>query len=304
MSTYVIGDIHGCFESLQSLLSQIPLKNDDQLWCVGDLINRGPQSLQVLQWAKKNDSWVQVVLGNHELHFLACLFGATTASGDTLDELLNLPELERTHLSQWLRQQPILFESLIAGQHVAMVHAGLNSKWSWVETKRRAKTIELALQSDEGLLALAHAHPSRKRVKANISSGVNSDKQSKESSKALKAQWIQDLKWFTRVRTLDSEGRAVSWFKGNPKELPSHLSPWFEAYQSSWDSSYPNMLYYGHWAAFGLQKGASYYGLDSACIWGQHLSAVRIEDGALFQVSNQSSGLTPKHLRKSLKVLI
>ena len=113
----------------------------------------------------------------------------------------------------------------------------------------------------------------------------------------MKAQWIQDLKWFTRVRTLDETGQPVGWFKGNPNELPKHLSPWFEAYQERYDSSYPNMLYYGHWAAFGLQKGRSYYGLDSACIWGKHLTAVRIEDGALFQMINQDFKLTPKHLR-------
>ena len=299
MSIYVIGDIHGCFESLQSLLSILPLRKGDRLWCVGDLINRGPGSLEVLRWAQENESWVQIILGNHELHFLACLFGAQTASDDTLDSLLSLPNEELTHVHQWLRKQPILFESRVANQHVAMVHAGLNSQWSWIETKKRAQTIEKALQSDDGLLALAQAHPSRKRAKSKPKLREHFGNQPKDDSKSIKAQWIQDLKWFTRVRTLDEAGQPVGWFKGNPNELPKNLSPWFEAYQEQCDSSYPDMLYYGHWAAFGLQKGQSYYGLDSACIWGKYLTAVRIEDGALFQVVNQDSRLTPKHLRST-----
>ena len=299
MSTYVIGDIHGCFESLQSLLSILPLKKGDRLWCVGDLINRGPGSLEVLRWAQENESWVQIILGNHELHFLACLFGAQTAKDDTLDRLLSLPNEELNQIHQWLRKQPILFESWVANQHVAMVHAGLNSQWSWLEAKKRAQTIEKALQSDEGLLALAQAHPSRKRTKSTPKSREHSDSQSKNDSKSIKAQWIQDLKWFTRVRTLDEAGQPVGWFKGNPNELPKNLSPWFEAYQKRCNASCPDMLFYGHWAAFGLQKGDSYYGLDSACIWGKYLTAVRIEDCALFQVLNQDSKLTPKHLRST-----
>ncbi len=303
MSTYVLGDIHGCFDSLQNLLSLLPLNKGDQLWCVGDLINRGPDSLKVLQWAQNNDSWVQIILGNHELHFLACLYGAHTSSGDTLDDLLSLSKSEQKELCTWLRRQPILFEAKLTDRRIAMVHAGLNPEWSWTECKRRAQVIEQALQSDEGLLNLALAHPSRKGLKSNPQAELNSTyshetrKSSHKKPKPEKAQWIRDLKWFTRVRTVDHNGKAIGWFKGNPQELPTELIPWFSKYQEQHNNFFPDMLYYGHWAAFGIQHGRNYYGLDSACIWGQQLTAVRVEDGEIFQVNNQNSSLTPKHLR-------
>ena len=165
MSTYVIGDVHGCAESLFHLIECLDLVDGDRLWCVGDLINRGPHSLSVIEWAMQNQDRVQIVLGNHELHFLACIFGATVSNGDTLDELIHLSADKRKAVCTWLRRQPIMFEAEIANKWVAMVHAGVNPQWSWSETQYRARAIEEALQSDHGLEELAYAHPSRKNAK-------------------------------------------------------------------------------------------------------------------------------------------
>jgi bis(5'-nucleosyl)-tetraphosphatase (symmetrical) len=291
MSTYVIGDIHGCYESLKHLLMVAGVTEDDQILCVGDLINRGPCSLEVLEWAMQHQHQVQVILGNHELHFLACLFGATLAKGDTLDRILEQPSTTRNEIFNWLRVQPILFETQIQQKRLAMLHAGLNPQWTWSEVRERARRIERELKTDQGLETLALAHPSRKKSK--LKSKGPSLKTSTE-----KPGWIEDLKWFTRVRTIDHKCRPVGWFKGNPMELPSHLTPWFDHYSTVHNQSYPDMLYYGHWAAFGLQSGSCYYGLDTGCIWGNMLSAVRVEDGAVFQVSHREIALTPKHLRQ------
>ena len=314
MSTYIIGDIHGCYQSLQNLLTLINIGPQDRIWCVGDLINRGPKSLDVLRWAMHNEDRVQIILGNHELHFLACLYGAKTTSGDTFNEFFELDDLELKVMIEWLRKQPILYEGIIKDKHIAMVHAGVNATWTWGEVRQRAKMIESQLITDEGLLALAKAHPSRKKLKTNTFHSTNTEnsylfqKESHPIDHRLaakpptpKAQWIDDLKWFTRVRTIDKNGLPVGWFKGNENELPQDLTPWFKRYEyvklNSISQEFPDRLFYGHWAAFGIQEGSCYYGLDSACIWGQSLSAISIEDNKLFQVQPCESVLTPKHLR-------
>ena len=283
MATYVIGDIHGCFKTLQRLLQSLDLQPQDRLWCVGDLINRGPHSLEVVEWAMKNQHRVQVVLGNHELHLLACYFGAETSDNDTLDELLSLSERDRREVLEWVRRQPLLYEATIASQKVAMVHAGVDARWTWTEIKKRAARIEIALRQDDQLEELAKAHPSRKRRKRKISEaqGELTSSSNIRDEVSHKPQWIDDLKWFTRVRTLDQSGEPVGWFKGSADELHPQLEPWFIAYSRACHQTalgtYPDRLFYGHWAAYGLQRADLYCGLDSAVYLGP--SFKRCESG-------------------------
>lgn len=297
MSTYVVGDIHGCYQSLIALLDHCELTLKDQIWCVGDLINRGPDSLKVIEWAMLNEHQVKVILGNHELHYLACLFGAKTASNDTLDPLLTVSEKDQRDILTWLRSRPLLHESSIKGQHVAMVHAGVNSEWRWSEVRSRAQRAEAALRTDEGLIALAKAHPSRKRPKQKESTTDHVKEIPVE-----RAEWIEDLKWLTRVRAIDKNNKPIGWFKGEPSDLPETISPWYERYgevirRREKTDEWPDLLCYGHWAAFGIQGHQSTYGLDSGCIWGRHLSALRIEGRQLYQVETMEMPLVPKNLR-------
>lgn len=286
MSTYIIGDVQGCFESLMSLLEIIKMSDADQVWLVGDLVNRGPRSLDVLRWAMSRSSQVRIVLGNHDLHLLACMSGASEGEGDTLEDVLKAPNAKE--ITEWLRAQPILYESRVAERDIAMVHAGVNPRWSWAITQERARAIEGALQTDEGLRLLAVAHPTRKPK----------GKQREEMRRARETEWIRDLEWFTRVRAIDAHLTPYRKFKGALGDLKPGLTPWFQSYEALRDrANGPDHLYFGHWAALGLHTGPSYTALDSGCIWGRYLSAIRVEDGAIFQTPTVEQALTPKNLR-------
>ena len=151
MATYIVGDLQGCAESLKALLKRCRFGADDELWCVGDLVNRGPHSLEALELLYELGDRARVVLGNHDLHLLACSAGAERSRGDSLDEVLAHPQRER--YLEWLRERPLLYEDEARG--VAMLHAGLNPEWSWAETRSRARRVERALQAKGGLEELA-----------------------------------------------------------------------------------------------------------------------------------------------------
>ena len=275
MATYVIGDIQGCVESLRGLLDRCQVTAQDHLWFVGDLVNRGPHSLEVLELLIELGDQVRVVLGNHDLHLLACHAGATLSKGDTLDSILSSPR--REELITWLRAQPLLYEE---GGH-AMLHAGLNPSWSWAELQRRAGRAHLQLMSDEGLQTLARCHPSRR--------ALNEERDAPE--------WIEDLAWLTRVRFIQ-EGRVHEALKGGPEEASLEQRPWYELYERSLDTEVrPSRLYVGHWAALGLKVTPRLVSLDTGCIWGRYLTAMRLEDGALFMQSTLEPALVPKHQR-------
>ena len=285
MAIYVVGDVQGCYQTLRALLAQIKWSLDDELWCVGDLVNRGPQSLEVLRWVRAQSARVKITLGNHDLHLLACHAGATQGYGDTLDECLSASD--RDELMEWLRTQPVLYED----RGRAMVHAAINPRWSWREARQRAREIERGLRSQDGLELLAYHHPSRKN-RAPMHTQPT-------------PQWIADLEWFTRARMIDEEGRSKEWYKGSPSTAEIGLEPWFEGYEIARKHrafEYPQALYFGHWAALGLYRGESVFALDSGCIWGRYLSALRLDDGALFQHPTLERALIPKNQRTSTPV--
>ena len=293
MSTYVIGDIQGCYDSLMTLLEIAGVNDRDQVWLVGDLVNRGPKSEAVLRWAKDHETQVQIVLGNHDLHLLACTAGARQSAGDTLSTLLHSPYCDE--LTDWLRHQPILFETQVSGRDVAMVHAGVNPQWTWSDVQRRARAIESGLQSSRGLELLSQAHPTRKS-RAHQSSASLHD--SDRNASYEETEWIKDLAWFTRVRAVDQDLQPYRKFKGALADLPEGLTPWFSHYQRMRDPvESPDHLYFGHWAALGIRRDRCYTSLDSGCIWGRYLSALRIEDGMIFQTPTVERALTPKNLR-------
>ena len=300
MATYVIGDLQGCFDTFQALLKQINWTRDDRLWLVGDLVNRGPQSLEVLEWILGHSAQVQTVLGNHDLHLLACLHGLPPTHKDTFQDCLTHPRA--SEFKEWIRHQPLLFEE----QGRAMVHAGFCPTWSWKDVQKRARSAERALQSDSGLDEFIEAHSKTHRAKKKKQVHTPPPPLP-SSSPSPSSSWIDDLGWFTRVRTVryleDQKSlHRDERFKGALSEIKPPNLPWFTLFEDVRKQrafSYPNVIYFGHWAALGMYRSGHTFSLDTGCIWGRYLSAVRLEDGALFQHPTLEKAWTPKNQRSS-----
>lgn len=263
MATYAIGDIQGCFEPLQRLLRRIRYARSDRLWLVGDLVNRGPQSLEVLRWARRQGDRVISVLGNHDLHLLS---RAAEASGpkrrDTLSEVLAAPD--RGRLLAWLASRPLLHRQ----GNTLLVHAGLSPDWTVQEAVRRARRCERALRSPEqrSLLAAVNGAPQTSPELAGLAS---------------------DIALFTRLRTLTRDKIPCETFNGALEETPRGCIPWFRFPHRASASA---TVIFGHWAALGLHLETNVLALDSACVWGGALTALRLDDRAVFQVRADPSG--------------
>ena len=258
MATWAIGDVHGCFRTLEALIERLDLDvRRDRLWMVGDLVNRGPRSLEVLRWARSLDAEMgdrfQVVLGNHDLHLIARYLGVAGARRrDTLTELLQAADAPE--LLDWLRRRPFVHFERIAGRDYALVHAGLRPGWAPEDVIKAARRLERKLRGPKATRLLQ-----------------------RRNEKSLVA--------FTRMRTLDRKGRAHD-YNGPLKEAPSGLRPWFRVAPRSCPE---RTIVCGHWAALGLHLEHDLLALDSGCVWGGRLTAVRLEDRRVVQEA-QSDG--------------
>jgi bis(5'-nucleosyl)-tetraphosphatase (symmetrical) len=265
MSTYVIGDIHGCYRTFQALLERIDLSSSgDRLWLVGDLVNGGPHSLETLRWAHGFGGSLATVLGNHDLYLLGRAMGACKKkSRDTLDEALLAPD--RVELLEWLRHRPMIHRE---EDHV-VVHAGLLPEWGLTEAVQFSRDVESRLQGKNTFELLA-ALFGKKGARG------------KEISSALR-QSCRALRILTTIRTCKENGKLCRQFTGPPEAAPEGCLPWF---------SYPDRrasgvrIYFGHWAALGFRPLDRAVGLDSGCVWGGSLTAFRLEDGQVFQQPN------------------
>jgi bis(5'-nucleosyl)-tetraphosphatase (symmetrical) len=265
MATYAIGDIHGCFKTLQKLLRKIDFdRRQDRLWLVGDLVNRGPRSLAVLRWAVEQEDRLVVVLGNHDLHLLARATGVSSPKRrDSLEEVLGAPD--RDDLIGWLRTRPLLHRE----GGFTLVHAGLFPEWTPGQAAELARETEAVLRdgSAPGLL-VSFERKSDERWDETLQDGDRGDR----ARVALAA--------FARLRTLHPDGTMCSSFSGPPKEAPEGCLPWFEMPERR---SRGETVIFGHWAALGLWLREGVAALDSGCAWGRELTALRLEDGKLFQ---------------------
>lgn len=246
MSTWAIGDVQGCFDSLQALLAHLGWRpGGDDLWFVGDLVNRGPKSLETLRWARKHD--VTAVLGNHDLHLLARAEGKRRAGkGDTLDPILQAKGREK--LLGWLRGRPLLHET----DDTVLVHAGIPPRWSLGKARRRARAAEERLRSDGAAAFFGDPPPAPERD-------------------------VRTVAGLTRMRYVDGDGRPLFEFKGPPHLAPEGHHPWFEHARPD------KRLVFGHWAALGLRVHEGLVGLDTGCVWGHHLTAVNLDTGEVVQ---------------------
>ena len=268
MANYVIGDVQGCFTSLQQLVKKIKFDPErDRLWFVGDLVNRGPDSLAVLRYVKGLGSAATTVLGNHDLHLLAIWCGVTTPHRkDTLQEVLSAPDCNE--LLTWLRYRPLLYQD----QGFLMVHAGLLPQWTAKQAAKLAHEVELALQSKnfDGLLPSIYFRSSQNDWQDTLSY----EERLGFASNVL-----------TRLRVCSANGVPDYSFKGVSSDIPQGYLPWFQVPgRATKDQS----IIFGHWSALGLHINGNVFGVDAGCVWGRELAAIRLEDQKVFCVSCSS----------------
>lgn len=257
MALYAIGDIQGCYDALRRLLDKIAFDaSRDTLWFVGDLVNRGPQSAEVLRFVKSLGPRAVTVLGNHDLHLLAVAAGIDKLKGgDTFDALLAAPD--RDELLQWLRLQPLMHVDAQAGY--AMLHAGLPPQWDVMQARRYAGEVEAVLRSDHYTEFFHHMYGDRPDIWDDALRGWE------------RLRFIVNC--FTRLRYVDDAGRVMLKVKGAP-DSNAHLTPWFRAHGRC---SQDQRIVFGHWSTLGLVMEHNVYALDTGCVWGGALTAMRLD---------------------------
>jgi bis(5'-nucleosyl)-tetraphosphatase (symmetrical) len=262
MAIYAIGDVQGCFAELQRLLDKIRFDPAaDRLWFTGDLVNRGPQSLETLRFIRSLGDRAVTVLGNHDLHLLAVAHGVSrTKRKDTFGDVLMAPD--RDILLEWLRRRPLLFRE----GAFYLIHAGLPPQWSIDDAERYALEVESCLQGDRFIELFRHMYGDQPDLWAETLSGWD------------RLRFITNC--FTRIRYCDRDGRMDFKEKGAPGTQPSHLMPWFKV---PGRRSAGSQIVFGHWSTLGFYADGGVYGIDTGCLWGGELTALRL-DGEMQQI--------------------
>ena len=273
MAIYAVGDIQGCHTELVQLLEKIRFDpGSDKLWLVGDLVNRGADSLQVLRLVKSLGESAITVLGNHDLHLLAVASGKSRLHrGDTLDEILHAPD--REELLDWLRNQRLLH---VEGGFV-LVHAGLLPGWTVEQAAALACEVEAALRSDDYVDFLAHMYGNQPDA---WDDGLTGYERLRVITNAL-----------TRMRICTASGEMEFKFKAEQQNIPEGYRAWFEVPGRASSNA---TVVFGHWSALGLMVKQNAIALDTGCLWGGPLTAIRLEDRQLFQVPCANPGVA-KH---------
>jgi len=258
---YAIGDVQGCADELRALLSRLAFSADrDRLWFVGDLVNRGPHSLEVLRLVKSLGENAIVVLGNHDLHLLALALGGEREprAGDTLDAVLAAKD--RDALLEWLIGRPLAHQEPGGGD--LLIHAGLVPQWSAARALELAREVEAALRrGPEAFLRAMYG---------------NRPDQWSETLSGME-RWRFTVNVLTRLRLCTAGGRIDLKQKGGPPKAKSELRPWFEI---DTRASRGTRIIFGHWSALGLVRAHGVIGLDTGCVWGGALTAINLDDDA------------------------
>ena len=271
MATWVVGDVQGCFSTFEALLGRLEFRpGRDRLWFVGDLVNRGPDSLGMLRWAYRHRDSLVCVLGNHDLHLLAQREGVIPPRPrDTLGPLLAAPDAGE--LCDWVAGLPFVHRE----NGFVLVHAGLLPGWNLAAVEAAGAAAREALSRDRpGFLRALYS------LRGDRSAEDDERSPGDGPGRAVTAASV-----FTRIRIVDGEGTPSFDFDGVPEAIPPGHRPWFE------DLSLPEDLtvLFGHWAALGLMVSARVVGLDSGCVWNGSLTALRLEDGE-FRIQPAATG--------------
>ena len=269
MATYAIGDIQGCHDQLTQLLKKINFKHHrDRLWFTGDLVNRGPSSLKTLRMIKSLGSNAIVVLGNHDLHLLATAYDhLKPGKKDTLDDILSAPD--REELLTWLRSLPLIHVD--SDLSLSMVHAGLHPEWSIDQAQALSREVESVLRSDKHVKFYKHMYGDKPRS------------WSAELKGWPRLRFITNV--LTRVRYCDDTGKVRLNVKGAPGTQSKGLYPWFEIKSRR---SRNERIIFGHWSTLALLENYEYpnvYPLDTGCLWGGKLTALRIDQEPFIRTS-------------------
>lgn len=269
MATYAVGDIQGCYRQLRTLLEKVgfdPLK--DRLWCAGDMVNRGPDSLETLRYLKSLGEAAVCVLGNHDLHLLELAAGGEPYRRDTLQQVIQAPDC--AELIEWLRSRPLLHHSERLGW--CMVHAGLHPDWTLKKAKKRAAAIELELQGEGWREFCRQLH----HVKFPI----------KEPAKHDPTRLLFAAAVLTRTRYCTRDG-YFNWDVRTGESSNKKDKPWYNHAALAWAGDCS--VVYGHWAAKGLVKNLPHVlGLDTGCVWGQKLTLAKLKRGGRMKIVAQA----------------
>jgi bis(5'-nucleosyl)-tetraphosphatase (symmetrical) len=257
MARWAIGDVQGCCDELEELLALIRFNSDrDRVWFVGDLVNRGPQSLKALRLVRSLDANAVCVLGNHDLHLLAvALVGARLRRHDTLSDVLAAPD--RDTLIEWLLHRPLAYQDPAYPE--LLVHAGLVPQWTVAQTLQLASEVEHALRTDaHGLLSRLY--------------GDKPDRWQPALAGVARLRFAINV--CTRLRFCTAEGRIDFDRKGPPDSTSGALMPWYRVPQRA---SRTRRIVFGHWSALGLHDADGVLGLDTGCVWGGALTAANLD---------------------------
>ncbi len=259
MTRYAVGDVQGCYDELRALLTRIGFSEDrDRLWFVGDLVNRGPRSLDTLRFVRALGDNAVVVLGNHDLHLLAVAFGSRRArKSDTLNDILAADD--RDALLEWLVTRPLVhLES-----RDLLVHAGLVPQWSADLALTLGREVEAALRKDPGKL-FDHMY------------GDEPNRWDESLTGTDRTRFVINV--LTRLRVCTTDGKIDLKMKGKPPAVHKHgesaLRPWFEIESRR---SRDVRIVFGHWSALGLVLAPGLVGLDTGCVWGSSLTAYDLD---------------------------
>lgn len=266
MATYAIGDVQGCYKQLMALLEQIHFdEHADTLYFAGDLVNRGPASLETLRFIKNLGDKHIVVLGNHDLSLIARAYGTREVhAGDTIQDVLSAPDCDE--LIDWLRKRPLVHHDATHGFVIA--HAGLAPAWTLAEAKILAEEVHAMLRGTECIHLL-------KNMYGNIPDQWDSNLEGMPRLRLI-------INYFTRMRYCYADGRLDFSYKGPLVDKPEALMPWFEVPHRV---NANEKIIFGHWAALnGISNAPNVFPLDTGCVWGNALTALRLEDQKRFSV--------------------
>ena len=259
MAVYAIGDLQGCYDPFRRLLDAIQFDpGKDTLWLAGDLVNRGPKSLKTLRFVRDLGDSVVTVLGNHDLHLLALEAGAVRFGNrfGSLEKLMDARDA--AELCEWLRQRPLAHYD--KNLKTLLVHAGTHPNWNVKKTLARAAEVEAALQSDDYPYVLGKMY------------GNAPNKWSGKLSGYKRLRFI--INCLTRMRMVTADNRLELKFSGSPWRARKGLRPWFETDTPAWEGT---RIVFGHWSALGLVVLPDLVSLDTGCVWGRQLTAVRLD---------------------------
>jgi bis(5'-nucleosyl)-tetraphosphatase (symmetrical) len=270
---FAVGDVQGCFGQLQRLIQKIGRENIDQLWLAGDLVNRGPQSLETLQWCVANQHWVKVVLGNHDLHLLAIAAGIRGVKlDDTIEKILTAPNSDL--LLDWLRHQPLVH---YAKGHL-MVHAGLLPQWTVAHALELNDEVCRQLKSADWKTFLSTMY-------GNTPCDWTPSLRGADRSRVI-------INAMTRLRFCTVEGTIDFTAKEGLDSAPAGFLPWFKVPNRQTGTT---PIVFGHWSTLGLTNKPDLLSIDTGCVWGNLLTAAEITSVGTRQIVQVSGYQAARH---------